>query len=113
MLTRLSIAILMVVACAAALGEILVVPNNQANTPGNMPLPLGNGANPLRLQQIVGSGQFTVPIVITGVRLRSGVGTGPVSFSQPSVKLTLSTTQAYPNTNNGHALPSLTYASNA
>jgi uncharacterized protein (TIGR03437 family) len=87
-----------------------VVPNNQANTPGDMPLRLGGAA--VRIQEVVGSGQFTVPIVITGIRLRSAVGTGPVSSNPASVKVTISTTQAYPNTNNGHALPSLTYANN-
>jgi len=112
MLTRFSIAVLLVAACATAFGDTLVVPNNQASAPGNMPVVLGSGGALLHVQEVVGSGQFTVPIVITGLRLRSGVGTGPVSFNQSSVQITLSTTQAYPNTNNGHALPSTVYASN-
>src|ERR1019366_4222195 len=109
-LTRVRTAILLLGACTTALGDTLVVPNNQANTPGDMPLRLGGAA--VRIQEVVGSGQFTVPIVITGIRLRSAVGTGPVSSNPASVKVTISTTQAYPNTNNGHALPSLTYANN-
>ena len=110
MLTRIRTAILLVGACTTALGDTLVVPNSQANTPGNMPIKLGGAA--VRIQEIVGSGQFTVPIVITGIHLRSAVGTGRVSSNYASVKVTLSTTQAYPNTNNGHVLPSLTYANN-
>ena len=110
MMMRLRIAFLLVAACAAAFGDTLVVPNSQTNTPGNTPLKLGS--NPLRLQEIVGSGQFNGPIVITGIHLRSAVGTGAVIINEPSFKMTLSTTQAYPNTNNGHMLPSATYANN-
>src|SRR5260370_19355808 len=55
---------------------------------------------------------FLGPIVITGIRVRSAPGTGPVSLNYASYKITLSTTQAYPNTNNGHTLPTVTYASN-
>jgi uncharacterized protein (TIGR03437 family) len=110
MLTRLRTAIVLVGACATAFGDTLVVPNAQANTPGNAPVKLGVKGQ--RIQEIVGSGQFTAPIVITGIHVRSAVGTGPASFNNPSFKITLSTTQAFPNTNNGHALPSLTYATN-
>jgi IPT/TIG domain-containing protein len=109
-LTRVRTAILLVGTCTTALGDTLVVPNSQTNTPGNSPVHLGAGAT--RLQEIVGSGQFTVPVVITGIRVRSAVGTGRVSSSSASVKVTLSTTQAYPNTNNNHALPSSTFANN-
>ena len=110
MLTRVRTAFLLVGACTTTLGDTLVVPNSEANTPGNMPIKLGAAA--VRIQEVVGSGQFTVPIVITGIHLRSAVGTGRVSSNYASVKVTLSTTQAYPNTNNGHVLPSLTYANN-
>jgi uncharacterized protein (TIGR03437 family) len=109
MLTRLRTAFLFVAACAAAFGDIYVVPNGQGNAPGNGPINLGSKAR--RLQEIVGSGNFTGAIQITGIHVRSAVGTGPVSFNV-SWKITLSTTQAYPNTNNGHTLPSLTYANN-
>src|SRR5260370_6714875 len=110
MSTRVRTAILLVGACTTVLGDTLVVPNIQADTPGNAPLRLGGAA--VRIQEVVGGGQFTVPIVITGIHLRSAVGTGPVSSNPASVKVTISTTQAYPNTNNSHALPSLTYANN-
>jgi uncharacterized protein (TIGR03437 family) len=109
MLTRLRTAILLLAACAAAFGDTYVAPNSQANTPGNGPINLGSKAK--RFQEIVGGGQFTGPIQITGIHLRSAVGTGPVSFNYSS-KITLSTTQAFPNTNNGRMLPSLTYANN-
>jgi hypothetical protein len=103
-------AFLLVAGCTAVFGQPVVVPNTQATAPGNVALPVGSKAN--RLQQIIGSGQFLGPIVITGIRVRSAPGTGPVSFNNPSYKITLSTTQAYPNTNNGHTLPSTTYANN-
>jgi hypothetical protein len=86
------------------------VPNDQATAPGNLALSVG--ANASRLQEIVGGGQFTQPIVISGIRTRSAPGSGRVSFNYTSLKITLSTTQAYPNTNNGHTLPSTTYANN-
>src|SRR5437899_1164882 len=109
-LRTLRIAFLFAAACPAAFGETLVVPGTQTNAPGNLPIAVG--ATAARFQEIIGSGQFTVPIVITGIRLRSAVGTGPVSFQNASYKITLSTTQAYPNTNNGHTLPSATYSNN-
>ena len=102
--------LLFVTACAAAFGQTLVVPNFQATAPGNVPIPLTAKAG--RLQEVVGGGQFPGPIVITGIRFRAAAGTGPVSVNYPSYKITLSTTQAFPNTNNAHSLPSTTYASN-
>jgi hypothetical protein len=109
-LRGLRTAFLFVAACTAAFGDTLVVPNSQATAPGNVGLPVGSKAN--RLQEVVGGGQFPGPIVITGIRVRSAPGTGPVSLNYASYKITLSTTQAYPNTNNGHTLPSVTYANN-
>jgi hypothetical protein len=102
-----------VAACAAAFGSTVVVPGTQTNTPGNLPIHVGGA--PSRLQEIIGSGNFGAfsgPLVITGIRFRAAVGTGPVSFQYASTKITLSTTKAYPNTLNGHTLPSSTYASN-
>ena len=98
-------------ACAPAFADAIVVPNSQTNAPGNSPLTVG--ANPVRLQQVIGSGQFPGgPVTITGLRLRAASGSGPVSQSGASVQITVSTTQAFPNTTNGHALPSPTYANN-
>jgi len=96
----LRFAVLLLGACAAASAGELVAPNNQATTPGNFAVQVG--AAPSRFQQIVGSGQFTVPIMITGMRVRAAAGSGPVSFNHSSDKITLSTTPVYPNTNNGH-----------
>ena len=101
---------LLLPAFAASFGDTFVVPNNQATAPGNLAISVGAKAS--RFQEIVGSGQFTQPIVISGIRTRSALGLGRVSFNYSSLKITLSTTQAYPNTNNGHALPSTTYANN-
>ena len=106
----LRFAVSLVAACAAASASELVLPNSQATTPGNFAVQVG--ATPSRFQQIVGSGQFTVPIVITGMRVRAAAGSGPVSFNHSSDKITLSTTPVYPNTNNGHTLPSTTFANN-
>ena len=44
MLLRIRTAILMVGACATVFADTVVVPNAQANTPGNTALPLGTGA---------------------------------------------------------------------
>jgi uncharacterized protein (TIGR03437 family) len=110
---QLRIAILFAAAGTAALADSVVVPNPQATAAGNSPLKIG--ANPSRIQEIVGSGQlsqFTGPMMITALRVRSFPGSSPVNFTLPSFKVTMSTTQAYPNTNNGHALPSATYTNN-
>ena len=109
-LRGLRTAFLLVATCAAAFGDTLVVPGLQTSAPGNVAIPVGKKAN--RLQEVIGSGQFPGPIVITGIRVRSAPVTGPVSLNYASYKITLSTTQAYPNTVNGHALPSVTYANN-
>lgn len=101
---------LLVAGCVAVFGDTVVVPNSQATAPGNVPIHVGSKAN--RIQQVIGSGQFAGAIVITGMRVRSAPGTGPVSFNNGSYKITLSTTQAYPNTRNGRTLPSVTYANN-
>jgi len=109
--TRFVKAVLLIVAfCATAFGDTLVVPVAQATTAGNMPIHLGTAA--VRVQEVIGSGQFAGPITIHALRFRSAPGTGSVSSTTNSFKLTLSTTQAYPNTNNGHTLPSLTFANN-
>ena len=104
------IALLLLLTCMTAFGSTLVVPGNQAATPGNAAIKVG--ATATRFQEIVGSGQFNNALVITGIRVRSAVGSGPVSFTYASYKVTLSTTKAFPNTANGHALPSATYANN-
>ena len=112
-LMQLRIAILFVAVGTVAFADSVVVPNPQATAAGNSPLKIG--ANPSRIQEAVGTGQlgqFTGPVMITALRLRSFPGSGPVNFTLPSLKVTMSTTQAYPNTNNGHTLPSATYANN-
>ncbi len=101
-------AFLLIMFPATAFGGTYVVPN--VTGPGNVPVKVGSKAQ--RLQEIIGSGQFGGPLVITGVRLRSSVGTGPVNLNYSSFMVTLSTTQAFPNTINGHKLASTTYATN-
>jgi uncharacterized protein (TIGR03437 family) len=95
---------------AAASANTLVIPNPQTNAPGNFPINLNGGA--ARVQQVLGSGQFPGPVTIIGVRIRSSPGTGVAMGHNASLLITFSTTQAYPNTGNGHALPSPNYASN-
>jgi hypothetical protein len=109
-LSGLRTAFLLVPACAAAFGQTLVVPNSQATAPGNLALAVGTAAG--RIQEVIGGGQFPYPVVITGIRFRAAAGAGPVSVNYASYKITLSTTQAYPNTNSTHILPSVTYVSN-
>src|SRR5579862_2173826 len=104
---------LMILVCGAAPASTFVVPVNQTSAPGNYPVALGSGA--ARVQEIIGNGQFsqfTSPITIVGIRVRSSPGTGPARSISSSVLITLSTTQAFPNTAGGHALPSSTYANN-
>ncbi|HYL38133.1 MAG TPA: hypothetical protein VEV17_19610 [Bryobacteraceae bacterium] len=96
--------------CGAVFGGTLVVPNSQATAPGNLGVSVGADAS--RLQEVVGGGQFLVPLVITGLRVRAAPGSGPVSFNYSSLQITLSSTQAFPNTNNGRTLPSTTFANN-
>jgi hypothetical protein len=104
------IAILLGATSVAAFGDSLVVPNAQTTAPGNLPIAYGRKAS--RFQEVVGGGQFPGPIVITGARLRAATGTGPLSFAHTSYKVTLSTTQAYPNTNGNHTLPSAKFDDN-
>src|SRR5712692_4340268 len=101
---------LLVAACTAAIGQTIVVPGLQTTAPGNLVIPVGAKAS--HFQEIIGGGQFPGPIIITSIRVRSAPGTGPVTFNYASYKVTLSTTQAYPNTKNGHTLPNVTYANN-
>lgn len=96
-------AFLLLAVGVAAFGDTLVVPNDEASAAGNISIQVDATAS--RFQEIVGGGQFPGPIVITGIRLRAAAGTGPVRFNYASLKVTLSTTQAYPNTINGHQLP--------
>ena len=103
-------AVIWLAVASTAYADTLVVPNAQAGAAGNLPIALGNGAK--RTQEVLGSGQFTGPVVIIALRLRAAPGTGPVSIQVPSFQITLSTTQAYPNTKNGHTLPSATFAAN-
>jgi hypothetical protein len=109
-LKGLRITFLSLAACTAAFADTIVVPSLQANVAGNFTI--ANGAAGGRFQQIIGTGQFPGSLVITGIRYRSATGTGPVSATLASYKVTLSTTQAFPNTTNGHTLPSTTYANN-
>lgn len=107
------IALFLVAACAAAFGDTLVVPNNQAAAPGNAPFQIG--ATAAHIQEVLGTGQFaefTSPIVITALRVRAAAGTGPLSVQYANVKITLSTTQLYPNSTGNHTLLGTTFANN-
>lgn len=110
---QLRIAILFAAAGAVALADSVVVPNPQATAAGNSPFKIGKNAG--RIQEVIGGGQFsqfTGPVTITALRVRSFPGSGPLNFTLASYMVTLSTTQTYPNTKSGHTLPSTTFASN-
>ena len=110
---QLRMAIVLFAAGGAAFADSVVVPNPQATAPGNTPFKIGKNAS--RIQEVIGSGQFSQfsgSVTITALRVRSFPGSGPVNFTLASYMVTLSTTQAYPNTNNGHTLASTTFASN-
>jgi hypothetical protein len=85
--------LLFIAACTVSLGSTLVVPTDQASAAGNAAPPLGAVAN--RFQEIVGGGQFPGPMLITGIRYRSAPGSGPVSVSYASYKITLSSQWPY------------------
>src|SRR5262245_45518838 len=95
---------------SVAYGDILVVPNAQTTVAGNTPFKIGG--NPTHIQEVLGSGQFPGPVLIKSLRLRAFPGSGPISLGTAAVKVTLSTTQAYPNTVNNHALPNLVFSAN-
>jgi uncharacterized protein (TIGR03437 family) len=110
---QLKIAIFFAAAHAVAFADSVVVPNAQATAAGNTPFKIGASAS--RIQEVIGGGQlsqFTGPVTITALRVRSFPGSGPVNFTLPSYMVTMSTTQAYANTNNGHVLPSATFSDN-
>src|SRR5512140_3568846 len=65
--------LLLGVACAA-FGDTVVVPVAQATTAGNAPVHLGTTA--VRVQEVIGSGQFAGPITINALRVRVAPGTG-------------------------------------
>ena len=111
-LIHLRTSFLLPAVCIPMLADILVVPNSQTTAAGNTSL--NNNGKPGHLQEIIGGGQFPLAgaITIYAARLRSFPGSGPVTSPKTAFKITMSTTQAYPNTANGHALPSLTFANN-
>src|SRR4051812_21640681 len=102
-LTNLLITLsLLLASCAAGLCDTVVVPNAQATAAGNTPIPLAGSA--IRIQEVIGTGQFSGPVTIVGFRARAAAGIGAVSSPGSTLKLTLSTTQVYPNTQGGHTL---------
>jgi hypothetical protein len=108
---RTTLALLLAFAGSSAFADTIVVaPNAEAGSAGNATASPGTDA--AEFQEVFGSGQFTGPILITDIFLRTAVNTGPLSFSYSSFDITLSTTQAYPNDTGTHALPSTTYANN-
>ncbi|HUJ49735.1 MAG TPA: hypothetical protein VLW25_06035, partial [Bryobacteraceae bacterium] len=112
-MTNISRIVLVTCTCGVAFAGTFVVPSypiDYATTAGNNSFPVGTTAS--RFQEIVGSGQFYGAMLITGLRFRAAAGTGPLSFNYSSLKITLSTSHAYPNTNNGHTLVSTTFDNN-
>lgn len=110
----MKLALLLLAAYAATFADTIVVPVPQATASGDASTGFGHHGE--HYQEIIGSGQFgaidILPIQIVALRLRSWPGGGAVNFTFPSLQLTLSTTQAFPNTNGGHKLPSTTFANN-
>lgn len=109
---RLLRLVLPLIATSLASATSLVVPNSFAASSGNDP---GNAPSDLRVQIVYGSGQFgafggkTSPI--TGLYFRVAANTGALEWDLP-LQITASTTQAFPNTQSDHTLPSITFASN-
>jgi hypothetical protein len=108
---QLRTALLLLAACTSAFGDVLVVPNAQATAVGTASI--NNSGSATRIQEVVGGGQFPGPITITALHVRTVPGTGSANLvTSAAWIIAFSTTQAYPNTNNGHTLPSTTYANN-
>ncbi len=102
------------IAIPGAFADTIVVPNANATTVGNDPNGITLPPSAIRQQLIIGSGQFNsvgAPMLIDGFYLRSAPGTGNVDF-ELNFQVTLSTTQAFPNTSSGHSLPSDTFNNN-
>ena len=96
-----------------ASGSVLVVPNSQTSAPGTPDsIPVVTNQN-MREQQVLGPGQFnTGQILITQIAFRFFPGSGPVNVTISSLKLYLSTSQYFSNTNGGKTVITTTFATN-
>lgn len=105
-------ALLLIASSASA--SSLVVPSSFTGTPGNHSTDI-SGTSDFRAQLVYGSGLFGAlggtPALISGFYMRVAPNTGAFEWDTP-LQITASTTQAYPNTNSGHTLPSTTFAAN-
>ena len=99
---------------AAAIGATVTVPGAWVNTAGTSePLPIFTNST-LRDQELIGPEQFGsgTALVITKIAFRAFPGSGPVSGRATSLAVHLSTSPLFPNTDNGRAQMSPTYANN-
>lgn len=93
--------------------NMLVVPNANTSASGNTTSPYPATAQSVEIQELVGAGQFhSSPITITALSFRAAPGAGPVNFGIPTLKVYLSTSPNFPNTNGGGSLMSTTFANN-
>jgi len=85
--------------CLAAFGSMIVVPNGNTSTVGNDTDSPDSGD--LRVQQLIGSGQFASvggSLLIDQLSFRLAPGTGSGSESMTNLNLSLSTSPKSPNT---------------
>jgi hypothetical protein len=86
---------------AASANTFLVTPTAQTNSPGTYPGTLSGTNQSIRLQQVIGSGQFSNPILINQIAFRAFPGSGAVNVTISSLNLYVSTSPNYPNTTGG------------
>ena len=113
MITKKLLVYYCILSFAASANTFLVAPNSQTNAPGTEPNTLSGTNQNLRVQQVIGSGQFVpTPILINQIAFRAYPGLGPVNASISSMTLSVSTSQNFPNINGGKTIISTTFAAN-
>jgi hypothetical protein len=101
-MTAIKLIVISCVLCSAvSANTFLVTPNAQTNSPGMFPGLVSGTNQSIRLQQVIGSSQFTNPILINQIAFRAYPGSGPVNVTISSLNLYVSTSQNYPNTSGG------------
>jgi hypothetical protein len=96
---RAKLVLLFATSCLAAFGSTIVVPNGNTSTVGNDTDSPDSGD--LRVQQLIGSGQFASvggSLLIDQLSFRLAPGTGSGAESMTNLNLSLSTSQKSPST---------------
>jgi hypothetical protein len=98
-MSRAKLAVLFGASCLAAFGSVIVVPNANTSAVGNDTDSPDSGD--LRVQQLIGSGQFASvggSLLIDQLSFRLAPGSGSGGVSMTNLNLSLSTSPKFPNT---------------